>query len=74
MAQARIKKTGEVIDVIPKSNKGIIHMYDPINDNYYTWQDLEPIKVKTGTIPSSVVTTQININPTVTGSITSESK
>lgn len=66
MAQARVKKTGEVIDVIPKGKNGIVHMYDVISDVYYTWDDLEPVKIKTGAVPSSVVPTKITIRPTVT--------
>lgn len=66
MAQARVKKTGEVIDVIPKGKDGKLHMYDVVGKVFYTWDDLEPIKIKTGTVGTTVVATQININPTVT--------
>ena len=74
MAQARVKKTGAVIDVIPKSKNGVLHMYDIQADTFYTWDDLEPIVFKTGMIPVSVVDTKIEVTPTITGMITTKTK
>jgi len=70
MAQARVRATGELVDVIPKPKDGILHMYDVVGKVFYTWADLEPVKVKSGLEPVSVVATQVNVKPTVTGSIT----
>lgn len=74
MAQARVKKTGAVIDVIPKSKDGILHMYDTKGDTFYTWDDLEPVKIKTGMIPVSVVAAKIEVTPTINATITSRTK
>lgn len=69
MAQARVKETGEVIDVIPKSKDGVLHMFDAVGERFYTWADLEPVKIKTGTETTTVAATQITISPTVTAKI-----
>lgn len=65
MAQARVKATGEVIEVIPKGKDGVLHMYDVVGKEYYTWSQLEPVKIKSGLEPTSVTATEIKVSPSV---------
>jgi hypothetical protein len=74
MAQARVKATGELIEVIPKGKDGVLHMYDVVGKVYYTWNDLEPVRIKTGAEPVTVAATQITITPTVSVSMITHKK
>jgi len=74
MAQARVRKTGEVVDLLPGSKDGRFCMQDTMTGDYYTWDELEKVTVKAGIAPVSVSAIQITVSPMVTGSINSESK
>lgn len=69
MAQARVKATGEVVELTPGSKDGKFCMQDTKSGNYYTWGELETVAVKTGVAPVSVSAVQIKVSPTVSGVI-----
>jgi len=72
MAQARVKATGEIVELAPGSKDGRFCMQDTKSGDYYTWDELETIAVKAGVAPVSVSAVQITVSPTVSGTIDSK--
>ena len=67
MAQARVKSTGEVVELLPGSKDGRFCMQDIKTGKFYNWDQLEKVTVKTGVAPVVASAIQINVSPSVTG-------
>ena len=70
--QARVRETQEVIEVIPKPEGNVLKFYDIVNERFYTWDDLEPVRVKSATESIQAVAVGVKVNPTVTGFMTTK--
>lgn len=66
--QFRLKKTGEIVDLVPGPYKGKMAFQD-FNGNFYDWEELEPVRIVTGTESSSVRNLQVRVPVSVSGSI-----
>lgn len=69
MAQARVKATGEIVDLAPGSNNGKFAMKDSRTGVFYDWEELERVVVKMGSDKISVSAVNVKVGTTVTGVI-----
>ena len=70
--QVRVRDTQKIIEVIPKPDGNVLKFYDIVACRYYTWDDLEPVRVKTGAESGSVVNVGFTVSPTISGFMTTK--
>ena len=69
MAQARVKKTGEIVELTATSKNGKFAMEDIKSGKTYSWNELERVAVKSAVAPVHVSAVSIQVNTTVSGTI-----
>ena len=72
MAQARVKATGDIVELAPGSKDGKFCMQDIITGKFYEWHELEKVAVKAGADKLEVSAVEIKVTPTVTGELDHE--
>jgi len=69
MAQARVKATGEIVELMPGSKDGRFCMRDVKTGKFYTWDLLERVAVKAGVAPATTSAVKVQIGASVSGSM-----
>lgn len=67
--QMRVKKTQELVEIVPKSYNGKLSYFDVNKEAFYDWNELEPIRVKTNVEKTSSSTIKIGVTPVIKASI-----
>lgn len=68
--QVKVKTTGKIIEVIPKAIDMGYKFVDIITEDAYEFDELEPVRIRTGGLSQTTESIGVRVGVTVTGKIT----